>query len=147
MYLCQDHEPKIKIAAMDTITECLDLVSKLPRSDGNIFPEYILPGLAPLATDPATSVRAAYASNIAKLAKIALRYLEQLQNDWYEQNAVKIKDVPIFNFELELQVLHDMIQQTVSALLTDTQTIVKQTLMHSGINDLCIFFGRHKGEL
>ncbi|KAJ8948165.1 hypothetical protein NQ318_009257 [Aromia moschata] len=135
------------ISAINTITKCLDLVAKIPRSDANIFPEYILPELAPLATDPNTCVRTAYAKNVATLAEIALRYLEQIQNDWYDNNnSSKQKDIHSFNYELELQALHEMISQTVSALLTDTQSIVKQTLMDSGITKLCVFFGKTKAN-
>lgn len=41
--------------------------------------------------------------------------------------------------------LHEMLQQTVSYLLTDSHAIVKQTLIESGITKLCQFFGRQKG--
>lgn len=73
------------------------------------------------------------------------RYLEQIQNDWYDHNSITKKDT--FNYELELQALHEMISQTVSALLTDTQSNVKQTLVDSGITKLCVFFGKAKGTL
>ncbi|CAG9829186.1 unnamed protein product [Diabrotica balteata] len=147
MYLAHDSSTRVKISAINTITKCLDLVTKISRSDANIFPEYILPELAPLATDPNTCVRAAYAKNIATLAEISLRYLEQIQNDWYDNNSTnKQKDEHTFNYELELQALHEMISQTVSALLTDTQSIVKQTLMDSGITKLCVFFGKTKAN-
>lgn len=120
-------------------------MKKIPRSDANIFPEYILPGLAPLATDPSTCVRAAYAKNVANLAEIALRYLEQTQTDWSEEYH-KYKEGPRINYEIELQTLHDMIQTTVSSLLTDSKSIVKQTLMDSGITKLCVFFGKQKAN-
>lgn len=120
----------------------------IPRSDANIFPEYILPALAPLAVDPNTCVRAAYAQNIATLAEIALRYLEQTQTDWRDKNSsTKNKEVPHINYEMELQTLHDMVQQSVSILLTDSQTLVKQTLIESGITKLCVFFGKQKGMM
>jgi phosphoinositide-3-kinase regulatory subunit 4 len=118
----------------------------LPRSDSNIFPEYVLPGLAPLAADPSTCVRAAYAKNIATLAEIALRYLDQIQNDWYDNNINKQKYSHTFNYELELQALHEMVEQTVSALLTDSQALVKQTLIENGITKLCVFFGKQKAN-
>lgn len=125
-------------------------MKNVPRSDANIFPEYILPGLASSATDPNTCVRVAYAHNIATLAEIALRYLEQTQSDLSSGKTKGVslhgKDVPKINYENELQNLHEMVQQTVSALLTDSQTIVKQTLMESGITKLCIFFGKQKGN-
>lgn len=79
---------------------------------------------------------------------IDFRYLDQIQNDWYENNYTdKEKDEHIFNYDLELQALHEMISQTVLSLLTDTQPIVKQTLIESGITKLCVFFGKAKGIL
>lgn len=77
---------------------------------------------------------------------ILYRYLDQIQNVWYgEDNADKTDDEHTFNYELELQALHEMVQQTVSGLLTDTHSIVKEALLNSGIHKLCIFFGKAKG--
>lgn len=132
------------MAAINTITMCLSFVKKVPRSDANIFPEYILPGLAYLASDSSACVRAAYAKNIATLAEIALRYLEQTQTDWYDKSSHKA-NTPRINYETELQVLHEMVKQTVSLLLSDQQSLVKQILMESGITKLCVFFGKQKG--
>ncbi|XP_030749901.1 phosphoinositide 3-kinase regulatory subunit 4 [Sitophilus oryzae] len=147
MYLAHDNNSRVKISAVNTITKCLDLVQKLPRSDANIFPEYILPELAQLATDPNVCVRAAYAKNINSLAEIALRYLDQIQNIWYgDDNTEKPDDEHTFNYELELQALHEMVQQTVSALLADMNNIVKQALINSGIHKLCVFFGKAKAN-
>ncbi|KAJ3642279.1 hypothetical protein Zmor_025079 [Zophobas morio] len=146
MYLARDFSSRVKISAINTITKCLDLVQQLPKSDSNIFPEYVLPGLAHLAADPNTCVRAAYAKNIATLAEIALRYLDQIQNDWYDNNISKQKYTHTFNYELELQALHEMVEQTVSVLLTDSQALVKQTLIENGITKLCVFFGKHKAN-
>ncbi|KRT79355.1 HEAT domain-containing protein [Oryctes borbonicus] len=145
LYLARDQNPRIKVAAINTITMCLSFVKKVPRSDANIFPEYILPGLAYLASDPSTCVRAAYAKNIATLAEIALRYLEQTQTDWYDKSLNK-NSTPRINYETELQVLHEMVKQTVSLLLSDQQSLVKQTLMESGITKLCVFFGKQKAN-
>ncbi|XP_066254532.1 phosphoinositide 3-kinase regulatory subunit 4 [Euwallacea similis] len=143
MYLAHDSNSRVKIFTINTITKCLNLVQRLPRSDANVFPEYILPELAQLATDPNACVRAAYARNINDLAEIALRYLDQIQNIWYgEEGLDKTDNEHMFNYELELQALQEMVQQTVSALLTDTHSIVKQALLNSGIHKLCIFFGK-----
>lgn len=49
-------------------------------------------------------------------------------------------------FETELATLHEMVQQSVSALLTDTHNIVKQTLVNSNIVELCEFFGTQRGR-
>lgn len=49
-------------------------------------------------------------------------------------------------FFLELQALHEMVQQKVVTLLSDPENIVKQTLMENGITRLCVFFGRQKAN-
>ncbi|XP_076266632.1 vacuolar protein sorting 15 [Rhynchophorus ferrugineus] len=147
MYLSHDNNSRVKISAVNTITKCLDLVQKLPRSDANIFPEYILPELLHLVSDPNACVRAAYAKNINHLASIALRYLDQTQNIWYgEDNTEQPDDEHTFNYELELHVLHQMVQEVVSSLLADTNNIVKQALINSGIHKLCVFFGKAKAN-
>lgn len=46
---------------------------------------------------------------------------------------------------MELQTLHEMIQQTVATLITDPQSLVRQTLLENGITKLCVFFGKQKG--
>ena len=46
---------------------------------------------------------------------------------------------------MELQALHEMIQQKVVTLLSDPDNVVKQTLLENGITRLCVFFGRQKG--
>lgn len=46
---------------------CIRLVKDLPRNDANIFPEYVLPSIAPLAMDNSVVVRIAYARNVGKL--------------------------------------------------------------------------------
>lgn len=73
--------------------------------------------------------------------------MDQIQNDWYDNNYTdKDKDEHTFSYDLELQALHEMISQTVLSLLTDTQPIVKQTLIQCGIAKLCLFFGKAKGK-
>lgn len=53
-------------------------------------------------------------------------------------------EIPRHSYEGELVNLHDTVQQYVSSLLTDSQNIVKRTLIECGIVKLCIFFGKHK---
>lgn len=139
LHLAQDSMPTVRVAAIDTLTSCLCLVKDLPRSDANVFPEYVLPSIAPLATDSSEAVRVAYARNIAILAETAVNFLEQSQLNC-------TPEMPMPTYENELSTLHEMLHQTVMSLLTDSQSIVKQSLMESGINKLCVFFGRQKGS-
>ncbi|XP_071571765.1 phosphoinositide 3-kinase regulatory subunit 4 isoform X2 [Temnothorax nylanderi] len=140
-HLVHDPAPRVRVSAIHTLTKCLHLVKSIPSSDVNIFPEYILPGLAHITQDEAVIVRAAYAENIAYLAHIALRYLENAH-----LSNLGNKEGPKPSYDSELQTLHEMVQQSVSMLLTDPQNLVKQTLMENGINKLCVFFGKQKAN-
>ncbi|RLU24739.1 hypothetical protein DMN91_002829 [Ooceraea biroi] len=139
--LVHDPAPRVRVSAIHTLTKCLHLVKSIPPTDVNIFPEYILPGLAHITQDEAVIVRAAYAENIAHLAHIALRYLENAHLSNLGNN-----EGPKPSYDSELQTLHEMVQQSVSMLLTDPQNLVKQTLMENGINKLCVFFGKQKAN-
>ncbi|KAL0133734.1 hypothetical protein PUN28_001003 [Cardiocondyla obscurior] len=140
-HLVHDSAPRVRVSAIHTLTKCLHLVKSIPSSDVNIFPEYILPGLAHITQDEAVIVRAAYAENIAHLAHIALRYLENAHlSNLGNKEGLKP------SYDSELQTLHEMVQQSVSMLLTDPQNLVKQTLMENGINKLCVFFGKQKAN-
>lgn len=67
----------------------------MPRSDANIFPEYILPSLSWLTQDQEVIVRIAYAENIASLAETALKFLEMAQLDFANQENNEDSDAPI----------------------------------------------------
>ena len=55
------------------------LVTVITPSNASIFPEYIIPALAPLVRDPEVSVRCMYAQSVVALADTAVRYLEMGQ--------------------------------------------------------------------
>jgi phosphoinositide-3-kinase regulatory subunit 4 len=139
LHFAHDASPNVRVSALDCLTESLCLVKDLPRSDANVFPEYVLPSIAPLATDSSVIVRIAYARNIATLAETAVNFLEQSQLNC-------TPEMPMPSYENELNTLHEMLHQTVMNMLTDSQSIVKQTLMESGITKLCVFFGRQKAN-
>ncbi|KAI2655062.1 Phosphoinositide 3-kinase regulatory subunit 4 [Labeo rohita] len=152
LHFCNDSMPRVRAEAVRTLTKVLALVKEVPRNDVNIYPEYILPGIAHLAQDEATIVRLAYAENIAHLAETALRFLELVQeNNLSSEQDLSGEDTeetlhPNENYDSELQALHEMVQQKVVTLLSDPENIVKQTLMENGITRLCVFFGRQKAN-
>ncbi|NXN92993.1 PI3R4 kinase, partial [Rhinopomastus cyanomelas] len=152
LHFSNDSVPRVRAESVRTLTKVLALVKEVPRNDINIYPEYILPGIAHLAQDEATIVRLAYAENIALLAETALRFLELVQlknlNMENEPNGEEMDETshPSDNYDTELQALHEMVQQKVVTLLSDTENIVKQTLMENGITRLCVFFGRQKAN-
>ena len=79
LYLIGDTVPRVRARALWTLTQSLQLVKTLPKNEGNIFPEYILPALADFPDDREVIVRIAYAENIAPIAETALKFLEMAQ--------------------------------------------------------------------
>ncbi|KAJ8710702.1 hypothetical protein PYW08_009217 [Mythimna loreyi] len=139
IHLSHDSVARVRACAVAACARAVWLVRSLPKADCNVFPEYILPELAPRAADPSVPVRIAYANNIAKLAETAVRFLDQTQN-------MVDKEAANINYETELSALHEMVRSTVSYLLTDSQAIVKRALVENGITKLCIFFGKQKAN-
>lgn len=67
LHLCNDPADRVRVCALDTLTMCIRLVKDPPRNDANIFPEYVLPSIAKLAThNSPVVVRIAYARNVGK---------------------------------------------------------------------------------
>ncbi|XP_022255692.1 phosphoinositide 3-kinase regulatory subunit 4-like [Limulus polyphemus] len=104
-----------------------------------------------MAQDEAVMVRMAYAENIAVLAETALCFLEKVQLDEETLN-VSSETSTIqshhnqASYDTELQALHELVQQSVSTLLSDPENAVKQMLLEKGITQLCVFFGQQKAN-
>lgn len=64
--LTHDSVPRVRAASIHVLTRALSLVGSLPASDCSVFPEYVLPELAPRATDAAQAPRIALANNIGE---------------------------------------------------------------------------------
>ena len=73
LFLVNNSLPQVRAQAQKILSHCLQLVRSVPRSDANIFPEYVLPSLSWLTQDQEDIVRIAYAENIASLAETALK--------------------------------------------------------------------------
>ncbi|XP_044166788.1 LOW QUALITY PROTEIN: phosphoinositide 3-kinase regulatory subunit 4-like [Acropora millepora] len=149
LFLVNDSLPQVRAQALKILSHCLQLVRSVPRSDANIFPEYVLPSLSWLTQDQEVIVRIAYAENIASLAETALKFLEMAQLDYANQENNEDDDSPIQyqgSYDTELQALHELIQRKKTLLLSDPENIVKQTLLENGITQLCVFFGRQKAN-
>lgn len=136
-HLLHDEEPRVRVCSINTLTHCLTLVSSVPRSDANIFPEYILPNLADIIQDETTIVRQAYAENIATIAETALRFLEYSQLQGIMTS---------YSYETELATLQEVIQQKVATMFSDPSNTVKRTLMEKTVTKLCVFFGKQKAN-
>lgn len=170
--LLGDHAVIVRIAALRALVTCVGQVTSVRGSDLNLFPAYIIPSLTALAGDNDVLVRLAYAENIAVLAETAQRVLETAQlalgrsssadADDGAGGAVSVNETggavggdteggaaeggapP--SFDVEMNALRDLFQADVLRLLTDTASVVKQTILGSNISKLCIFFGPQRAS-
>ncbi|KAK3104962.1 hypothetical protein FSP39_014143 [Pinctada imbricata] len=146
-----DQFARVRAEVIRVITQCLAGIKTVPRSDANVFPEYIFPNLSHLTQDPSVMVRVAYAENIAQLAETALRVLEMMQRSDLEDTTEGEGDTvegALFqaSYDMELLSLQETIQQKVVTLLSDPDNVVKQSMLENGITRLCVFFGRQKAN-
>uniref|UniRef100_A0A0K2UE94 Protein kinase domain-containing protein n=1 Tax=Lepeophtheirus salmonis TaxID=72036 RepID=A0A0K2UE94_LEPSM len=135
-----DFSSSVRISAIDSLTKSLSKINCLDPSEGNIFPDYILPALAPLCSDRIVLVRTALAKNIADIALESVRFLDMVMVSGEDD-----PDRPISSYEAEISDLHNCLSHMVSVLLSDVDNLVKQTLMEYSVKKLSLFFGKLKG--
>ncbi|XP_047134081.1 phosphoinositide 3-kinase regulatory subunit 4 isoform X1 [Hydra vulgaris] len=145
-FLVTDSIPRVRAHSITAITKCLQIITILPKNEANIFPEYILPNLSQLVNDPEVIVQCAFAENISSLAETALRFLELAQLSSINNNDRDDQIQYQVSYDVELHALHELIQNKVVALLTNSDSVVKRTLMENGLTRLCVFFGRQKAN-
>lgn len=80
LHLANDNAARVRVCALHTLNACLSMVKEVPRSDANVFPEYVLPLIAGLATDSSVVVRVAYAQNICEFKSNFQRLLNGFVN-------------------------------------------------------------------
>lgn len=173
LWFTQDPLPEVRAETIRSMTACVRNLRSVPRNDGNVFQDYIIPALSPLLSDSVLQVRLTFAENIAELADIAVKYLDMAQAAEIREVIVQLKDQQRdkasisetvhtvkksadelkpeihqveSNYDLELQQLKDLIQQKIFQLLSDPNHAVKMTLMANGMDKLCLFFGRQKAN-
>jgi len=153
--LLGDHIPLVRVKAIRVMAAVLSEVINVQASDLNLFPEYIIPHLAHLKSDPEVVVRAAYAEQIALLAETAQRFLETAQlaimnGKDNETDGIAASDSDSdqsqFSFDLELNTLRDIIQDEVVTIMTDPESVVKQTILSNNISKLCAFLGPQRAS-
>ncbi|CAB4056384.1 PIK3R4 [Lepeophtheirus salmonis] len=136
-----DFSSSVRISAIDSLTKSLSKINCLDPSEGNIFPDYILPALAPLCSDRIVLVRTALAKNIADIALESVRFLDMVMVSGEDD-----PDRPISSYEAEISDLHNCLSHMVSVLLSDVDNLVKQTLMEYSVKKLSLFFGKLKAN-
>ncbi|GAA5967346.1 hypothetical protein JCM11641_000519 [Rhodosporidiobolus odoratus] len=156
--MAEDDQASVRAAAVKGITQTLIFTTTLTPSNFDLFPEFVLPNLRPLSTDPELLPRETYALCIPFLAQSAKRFVELGE-------VVRGSTVPMGgeggfgfgmgefdgqsseggNLDTRLSELHAQIQDHLSPLLADPSSAVKRALL-SNIHLLCAFFGRVKAN-
>ena len=143
LFLVNDSLPQVRAQALKILSHCLQLVRSVPRSDANIFPEYVLPSLSWLTQDQEVIVRIAYAKNIASLAETALKFLEMAQLDYANQENNEDDDSPI-QYQVLLFFERDWLWVNLSILNYIERAIINNyCLLIAGLLELCFFFPAH----
>lgn len=133
---------RVRAQALTTLVDCLDMVTQVPPSDYNIFSGYIFPALEKLDRD--ILVRISLAQNIARIAKISIRYLEAS----FINHANELNEKQQTQFQSEFQSQSEAIANFLGSLLSDPDPVVKRVLVSTpgSLATLCTYFGPGKAH-
>lgn len=130
MYLLAKSESRVRALCVSSLSRVLKHVKELQPSDSNVFIDYILPSLLPLAYDPSTLVRITLAANASELAEISKNFLNSEE-----------KDSP-----LKMNLLQESFGAIVGQLLVDPNNHVRRAMLKENIQKLCDFFGAERTD-
>lgn len=160
MILLTDRTDAVKVAAIRTLAQLLEMVHVVSPVNAYLFSEYIFPRLQPFITSakssPSAMVRAAYASCIASLAQSSLRFLDMIQalrSDTRLTALIPVGFEPRWTEDATYHNLYDVaridlleyFEVHTKALLTNTDASVRRAFLGS-VSSLCVFFGTLKSN-
>ncbi|DBA05165.1 TPA: hypothetical protein N0F65_005015 [Lagenidium giganteum] len=160
-----DSSATVRALSIRIITGVLAMVKTVPLSDASVFPQYILPAVSSMPSDPDEMVRIAFAECLPSLAATSRRFLEiahamkqkslaasatsssSSSSTRNNDNAITTLYLASNSFDKELNRLHKMISRFVIQLAAPDQksssSLVKRALLVD-ITRLCVFFGRER---
>ncbi|KAF2838893.1 phosphoinositide 3-kinase regulatory subunit 4 [Patellaria atrata CBS 101060] len=159
MALLNDKSEMVQVAAIRSLTQILALVSVVSPINAYVFPEYVLPRLAPFvpgqSSRPSALLRATYASCLASLADTASRFLDMMQA-LRAGGSLPTTDPETEEGPNSISMYHTLFDTTrediirqfetqTKAFLTDTDSAVKRAFLGS-VARLCVFFGSVKAS-
>lgn len=123
-------ESRVRALCVTSLNTVLKHVDKLQPSDANVFIDYILPSLLPLAYDTSTLVRISLASSVSELAETSKKLLDPSEQDT----------------DLKLSLLQEAFGAIVGQLLIDPNNNVRRAILNESICKLCNFFGPERTD-
>lgn len=160
MILLADKTDAVKIAAIRTLTQLLEMVRVVSPVNAYLFSEYIFPRLQPFVLSPkhqpSSMVRAAYASCISSLAHSSMRFLDMIQalrSDNRLNALIPVGFEPRWTEDYTYHNLYDVARVDLvdyfeihtKALLTDTDASVRRAFLGS-VSSLCVFLGNPRAN-
>ena len=112
-----DGAAAVRAAAVRALAETTRRVETFPASDAKVFPEFVWPSLSGLARDREESVRVAYASSLASLARASARFLQRA-NEGSEDSADGANALSMSAYEDDLASLRALVRGAVLDYLT-----------------------------
>ncbi|KNG89582.1 putative protein kinase (VPS15) [Aspergillus nomiae NRRL 13137] len=158
MILLNDRSDSVRVAAIRSLAQLLEMVHVVSPVNAYLFSEYIFPRLQPFVSssnsDPSPLVRAAYASCIASLAQSSLRFLDMIQALRTDTRLPALipagselrwtEDATYHNlYDVARVDLLEYFEAHTKALLTDSDASVRRAFLGS-VSSLCVFFGNLK---
>jgi phosphoinositide-3-kinase regulatory subunit 4 len=140
--LLSDEVAIVRAEACRTLVIVVESVKSITLHNCTFIPEYLLPQTRRLTKDPDVFVRATYARALVRLADEAVRMLELSQAATPAPDASHMTEA---DYNSMLAEIHSVVEDQATALLVDPSSNVKRSLLAS-IQDLCLFFGRHKSS-
>ncbi|KAJ5097910.1 hypothetical protein N7532_004911 [Penicillium argentinense] len=160
MVLLNDGTDAVKVAAIRTLTQLLEMVHEVSPVNAYLFSEYIFPRLQPFIISskhqPSPIVRSMYASCIASLAQSSLRFLDIIQALRSDNRLTALvpvgfeprwaEDATYHNlYNVARNDLLEYFEVHTKALLTDADPSVRRAFLGS-VSSLCVFFGNLKSN-
>ena len=159
MYLLDDTNEMVLLAALRTMTQLLALVTVVSPVNSSLFTQYIFPRLQSFVKSKGFTrnplVRATYATCLASLAESASRFLDMTQvlktdGSPHAVSKTHTNDTESFPISQDsydatrLELLEQFEGQT-KVFLTDTDNAVRRAFLTS-VSSLCVFFGETRAS-
>lgn len=159
--LLNDPSSLVRASSIRNLTQILMIIKVITPSNAWIIPEYILPNISHLRLDESSFVRTIYSVSIVWISVIGERFLQMSSamnsdgmfltngnergdiesNPNYLGDFILSNNSEDLNYDSQLQILQNLIQDQVTKLLTeDPSPSVKRALLEN-LSPLCKFFG------
>eukprot|EP01060_Flectonema_neradi_P040013 TRINITY_DN899_c5_g1_i1.p1 TRINITY_DN899_c5_g1~~TRINITY_DN899_c5_g1_i1.p1 ORF type:complete len:1326 (+),score=274.03 TRINITY_DN899_c5_g1_i1:61-3978(+) len=146
--MCKDKQsPLVRVTAVKMIAKTTENISLFPPSEANLFDDYIIPAITPLASDKSVLVKAGLAERLPAVAIHARRFLETRQLlPTVESTQSGRMGLPYNEgYDADLCRIQDLFQEIVVTLVLApnvTPWVTRGFL--ADITKLCVFFGRQR---